>query len=282
MGPTLDIACLQTRPMPDFDSALAEALPLAEQAVAAGAKFLALPEYCGGLTSEGSRIAPPAAAEEAHPVLAALRAFARTKKVWMLIGSVAIAAKAGRILNRGFLVDDRGVIRARYDKIHMFDVQLSETEVFCESETVVPGSEAVLAVTPWGRMGLTICYDLRFPALYRDLAQSGAGIIFVPAAFTRRTGEAHWIVLNRARAIENGCFIVSPCATGKVPGGGACFGHSLVVDPWGQVLVDAGTAPCMVRATLDLARVGETRGRIPSLDHDRAYSRSSTVERNAA
>ena len=136
--------------------------------------------------------------------------------------------------------------------------------------------------TPWGTIGHTICYDLRFPGLFRDMAKAGAGIITIPAAFTKKTGEAHWVVLNRARAIENACFVVSPCATGAVPGGGECFGHSLIVDPWGEVLADGGTDPGVVSAVLDLDRVGEIRHRIPSLDHDRPYTRRWERGRKAA
>ncbi len=282
MSRMLNIACLQTRPRPDFEASLSEALQLAERAVDLGAQFLALPEYCGGLRSRGARILPPSSTEQAHPVLAGLRAFASERRVWMLIGSLAISADHGRIINRGFVLDDRGSIRSRYDKIHLFDIQLSKSEVFRESDTVTPGTEVVMTRTPWGMIGHTICYDLRFPGLFRDMAKAGAGIITIPAAFTKKTGEAHWIVLNRARAIENTCFVVSPCATGSVPGGGECFGHSLIVDPWGEILADGGTDPGVVSAVVDLDRVGDVRRQIPSLDHDRPYTRRWEHGREAA
>ena len=282
MSRKLNIACLQTSPRPDFESALSEALRLAERAVDRGAQFLALPEYCGGLRSQGARIVPPSSTEQSHPVLAGLRAFASERRVWILIGSLAITAAHGRIMNRGFVLDDNGSIVSRYDKIHMFDIQLSESEVYRESDTVTPGTEAVMTGTPWGMVGHTICYDLRFPGLFRDMAKAGAAIITIPAAFTRKTGEAHWIVLNRARAIENTCFVVSPCATGSVPGGGACFGHSLVVDPWGEVLADGGTGPGVVSAVMDLEHVADVRRRIPSLDHDRQYTRRWKEGKKAA
>ena len=266
------IGCLQTRPVASFREATEEALRLAREAVMDGAELVCLPEYCGGLRSEGGLFAPPTAPEDRHPVLAALRGFANEAGVWMLIGSVAIDGPGGRLLNRGYLVDDRGRIRARYDKVHLFDVDLSPTQRYRESAVVAPGGDAVVADTPWGRIGMTICYDLRFPHLYRALAQAGAEILVVPAAFTRTTGEAHWHVLNRARAIENGALVVSPCAVGEVPGGGAAYGHSLVVSPWGEVLADGGSGVGYVVTTVDLASVAEARGKIPSLEHDRPFA----------
>ena len=266
------IGCLQTRPVASFREATEEALRLAREAVMDGAEFVCLPEYCGGLRSEGGLFAPPTAPEDRHPVLAALCGFANEAGVWMLIGSVAIDGPGGRLLNRGYLVDDRGRIRARYDKVHLFDVDLSPTQRYRESAVVAPGGDAVVADTPWGRLGMTICYDLRFPHFYRALAQAGAEILVVPAAFTRTTGEAHWHVLNRARAIENGAAVVAPCAVGEVPGGGAAYGHSLVVSPWGDILADGGSGVGYVVTTLDLASVAEARGKIPSLEHDRPFS----------
>jgi deaminated glutathione amidase len=268
----LRLACLQTRPLPDFASAADEALRLAAEATDRGARFLALPEYCGGLLSEGGDLAPPAAPEETHPVLAALRRFAAERAVPILVGSVAVTGPGGRIRNRGVLIDADGRIRARYDKIHLFDVRLSDHEAYEESQLVEPGDRAVVADMPFARIGLSICYDLRFAALYRALAQAGAEILAVPAAFTRTTGEAHWHVLNRARAIENGAFVVAPCATGPIAGGGESYGHSLIVDPWGEVIADGGTEPGVVIADIDLDRIAEVRARIPSLRHDRPFA----------
>jgi predicted amidohydrolase len=285
MARPLTVACLQTRPMPDFDSATAEALVLARRAADDGAELLCLPEYCGGLVSRGGVILPPAAPEASHPVLSALRDFAARAGVWMQVGSVAVEGPPNNtddtIINRGFLVDAEGAIRARYDKIHMFDIQLSETEVYRESTYVTPGTEAVIEDTPWARIGHTICYDLRFPGLYRDLAQAGAEILTVPAAFTQKTGEVHWHVLNRARAIENGAFVVAACAHGPCPGGGATYGHSLIISPWGQVLADGGEGPGVVQATIDLDQVAAARARIPSLSHDRDYRRPGALDRAA-
>ena len=268
----VQIGCVQTRPLATFDEAIEEARRLAGDAVAAGAELVCLPEYCGGLKSEGGLFAPPTAPEARHPVLDALRGFASDAGVWMLIGSIAVDGPGDRLINRGYVLDDRGDIRARYDKIFLFDVDLSPTQRYRESAVVAPGGQAVLVDTPWGRLGMTICYDLRFPQLYRSLAQAGAEILAVPAAFTKVTGEAHWHVLNRARAIENGAVVVAPCAVGAVPGGGAAYGHSLIVSPWGEVLADGGDGAGYVVATVDVESVANARGRIPSLEHDRRFS----------
>ncbi len=267
----LNIACLQTRPLADFRSALDEAVELAEIAVGSGAEMLALPEYCGGLKTDGAMFTPPTAREDEHLVLQGLRNFARDNRVWISIGSLAVPGPENRIFNRGFVIDDTGSIRSRYDKIHMFDIQLSETEVYKESALVSEGRQAVLIDTPLGHWGQSICYDLRFPHLYRELAKSGAEILLIPAAFTKKTGEAHWHVLNRARAIENGAFVVAACAIGMVDGGGESYGHSLIIDPWGQVLADGGAERGVVQAVIDLDQVAAARAKIPSLKHDRPF-----------
>ena len=266
-----NIACLQTSPSPDFQAALDEAISLAEKATAAGADIITLPEYCGGLKTAGSTFAPPFETEENHPVLKGLRDFAKNKKKFILIGSIAISGPADKILNRSYIIDDFGNIISRYDKIHLFDIKLSENELYRESSTVHGGETAVICQTPLGCFGQTICYDLRFPHLFRDLSQAGAEILFVPAAFTKKTGEAHWHVLNRARAIENGVFVVAPCAVGKVEGGGECYGHSLIINPWGEVLADAGADSGFINVNIDLEEVDSTRKRIPSLSHDKEF-----------
>ena len=278
------IGCVQTKPLATFDEAIEEAHGLAAGAVADGAELVCLPEYCGGLKSEGGLLVPPAAPEAKHPVLDALRGFASDSSVWTLIGSIAVDGPGDRLINRGYLVDDRGDIRAHYDKIFLFDVDLSPTQQYRESAVIAPGEHAVVVDTPWGRLGMTICYDLRFPQLYRTLAQAGAEILAVPAAFTKVTGEAHWHVLNRARAIENGAVVVAPCAVGAVPGGGAAYGHSLVVSPWGEVLADGGDGVGYVVTTVDIESVATARGRIPSLQHDRMFHHLAESERphNAA
>lgn len=282
MPRTLNIACLQTRPQPDFESALAEALTLAEKASNAGAQVLALPEYCGGLKTEGASFAPPAAPETEHPVLQGLREFAVQRGVWILVGSVAVTGPGGKIRNRSFVIDDEGQLQARYDKIHMFDIQLSEHEVYRESSSISGGRQAVISDVLGCRIGHSICYDVRFPALYRDLAQSGAEILMVPAAFTKKTGEAHWHVLNRARAIENGAFVIAPCAIGVVEGGGESYGHSLIINPWGEVLSDGGDLAGVVQATIDIDDVTNARARIPSLAHDREFTSAREQNRDVA
>ena len=269
------IGCVQTPALATFDEAIGAAVRLAGDAVASGAELVCLPEYCGGLRSDKGVFRPPAAPEASHPVLGGLREFTRDAGVWMLIGSVAVEGLEDRLINRGFLVDDQGEIRARYDKIHLFDVDLSDTEQYRESTVVSPGDQAVVADTPWGRLGMTTCYDLRFPHLHRSLAQAGAEIITVPAAFTKITGQAHWHVLNRARAIENGAVVVAPCAVGAVPGGGAVYGHSLIISPWGEVLADGGDGVSTIVVTVDMESVASVRRRVPSLRHDRPFNLSA-------
>ncbi|MXZ75820.1 MAG: carbon-nitrogen hydrolase family protein [Gemmatimonadetes bacterium] len=266
------IGCVQTPATATFDEAIEVASRLAGDAVAKGAELVCLPEFCGGLRTDNGMICPPSAPEADHPVVSALRDFTRNAGVWTLIGSVAVDGLDGRLINRGFLVDDQGEIRARYDKIHLFDVDLSRDEQYRESDVVSPGETAVVADTPWGRLGMTTCYDLRFPQLYRTLAQAGAEILAVPAAFTKTTGQAHWHVLNRARAIENGAVVVAPCAAGSIPGGGEVYGHSLIISPWGEVLADGGEDVDVIVATVDLGSVASARGRVPSLRHDRPFS----------
>lgn len=271
MADAYPASCVQTRPKADFDSALDEALRLGREAAERGAQFILFPEYCGGLRTENGRLVPPAAPEESHPVLAGLRRFAAEQAVWLLIGSVAVASSCGKIFNRSYVIDIEGKVSARYDKIHLFDVNLSEKEIYRESSVVLPGAHAVAADTPFGRIGLSICYDLRFPTLFRRLAQIGSKAIAVPAAFTKVTGSAHWHVLNRARAIENGCYVFAPGAVGPVPGGGEAYGHSLIVDPWGTVLADGGDSPGTIMADIDLSNVDIARSKIPSLGHDRPF-----------
>ena len=278
----LNVVCLQTRPKPDIRSALDEALSLAEVAADAGGQLLTLPEYCGGLTTKGKSFVPPAMPEEEHPVLKGLQDFAKSRKVWVIVGSVAISGSAGKICNRSFTIDDMGCIRSRYDKIHLFDIQLSQNEVYRESALISRGKHAVLSNTPLAIIGHSICYDLRFPGLYRELARAGAEILMVPAAFTKKTGEAHWHILNRARAIENGAFVVAPCAVGPIDGGGESYGHSLIVNPWGEVLADGGITPGIVQATIDLDEVSRIRRKIPSLEHDQPFTLNGNTQRNVA
>jgi predicted amidohydrolase len=250
---------------------------LVRQAVAGGAGFVLTPELTNGLSSSRAHQRSVFRHEESDATLAALRAEAKAAGIWLLIGSLGLLTtdKDGRFANRSFLIGPDGGIAARYDKIHMFDVNVSPTEIYRESEGYRPGSRAVLGETPFAGIGMTVCYDLRFAALYRRLAQAGAGVLTVPAAFNHITGAAHWEVLLRARAIETGCFVLAPAQTGfhaEANGKGRrTHGHSLAVAPWGEVLADGGTEPGVTLVDLDLARVAEARRRVPSLAHDRGF-----------
>lgn len=256
---------------------LAQTLALVRAAVAGGAGFVLTPECTNALSSDRAHQQDILHPEDGDPTLAALRAEAARAGIWLLIGSLGLKTRDddGRFANRSLLIDPTGAITARYDKIHMFDVTLSESETYRESASYRPGARAVLAETPFGMLGLTVCYDIRFPALYRRLAREGAQIITVPAAFNHITGAAHWEILLRARAIETGCYILAPAQTGfhaEVRGKGRrTHGHSLVIAPWGEVLADAGTDPGVIFAEVDLAEVARARARVPSLSHDRPF-----------
>ncbi len=247
------------------------------EAVAGGAGFVLTPECTNCLSSSREHQGAVFHGEAEDPTLAALRDEAARAGIWLLIGSLGLKTTDpdGRFANRSFLIDPAGAVAARYDKIHMFDVNVSETEVYRESAGYRPGAKAVLADTPFARIGLTVCYDVRFPHLYRRLAQGGAQVITVPAAFNHITGAAHWEVLLRARAIETGCFILAPAQTGfhaETQGKGRrTHGHSLVVAPWGEVLADGGTEPGLTFVDLDLSQVDTARARVPSLGHDRPF-----------
>jgi deaminated glutathione amidase len=268
----LTIACVQTNSKPDPADNISEVGAMIREAKARGADLITTPEVVGMLSANRDDALARAQPEETHEVLAAFRDLAAELGTWLLIGSISIKLSDDKLSNRSYLVGPDGEITARYSKIHMFDVQVGDGTSYRESRTYQPGAEAVLAETPWGTMGLTICYDIRFPYLFRDLAQAGARLIFSPAAFTRVTGEAHWHVLQRARAIENGCFIVSPAQTGTHAGGRQTYGHSVIVAPWGEVLSDGGTEPGVYLSEIDLAAVDMARGKVPSLTHDRPYS----------
>jgi predicted amidohydrolase len=265
-------ACVQHCAGLDVSANLATLARLIEQAVARGATLVCLPEYCAAYGMSNGRLDVGARPEDQHEALAMLAAQARRHRCWLLIGSLGVRADDGRVLNRSYLVDADGTVCARYDKVHLFDVDLAEGESYRESGTIRPGETAVAVDTPFGRLGLTICYDVRFPQLYRALAKAGAEVLFVPAAFTRTTGQAHWHVLLRARAIETGAFVVAPSQCGTAPDGRlARYGHSLIVDPWGEVLADGSEAEGVITAELDLARVAAARRMIPALRHDRVF-----------
>lgn len=271
MEQNLKVSCIQLNSGPAVEANIDAAARLIRQAAAQGAKLIATPENTCQIRTPAAARAEAPIPQEDHPGLKRFSALAKELRVWLLIGSMAVRASGTRRYNRSFLFDDRGNLAAYYDKIHMFDVVLSETEKYAESDNIEPGQEAVVAQTPWGVAGLSVCYDLRFPHLYRGLAKAGAGIIFIPAAFTVPTGRAHWEILVRARAIENGAFVIAPAQTGEHEGGRRTWGHSLIVDPWGKVLADGGERVGIVTADLDLSEIETARKRIPSLTHDRQY-----------
>lgn len=240
-------------------------------AKSAGAEYVLTPEMTNILAANREQLFAAVVEEEADASLAMLREVARKLGIYVHIGSLAIKISPDRAANRSFLIDPKGDILARYDKIHMFDVDLADGESYRESRNYRPGELAVLADLPWGRLGLTVCYDLRFPALYRALAEAGAIMLAIPSAFTKQTGEAHWHVLIRSRAIENGCFVFAAAQGGRHENRRDTFGHSLIVDPWGRIIAEGGTEPGVIVAEINPAEVANARARIPSLQHGRRF-----------
>ena len=265
------VACVQLRSSDDSGKNIADASALIREAAKEGARFIATPENTTLMAADGGAKLEKTFAEKDEPAIPAFAELAKELGIWLLVGSLAIKVSPDKTANRSYLFGPDGGIAARYDKIHLFDVDLPSGETYRESNTVAPGGKAVVAETPWGRLGLSVCYDLRFPGLYRALAKGGAEIIAVPSAFTETTGKAHWHVLLRARAIENGCFIVAPAQGGTHANGRKTYGHSLIVGPWGDILAEGGTDPGIISAELDLAEVAAARARLPSLRHDRPY-----------
>jgi len=264
-------ACIQNTATRDIQANIDWVCARIDEAADAGAEFIALPETVGLIEPVNAQI-PASTYGEADDIgLAAFRACARRHAVTILLGSQLIR-EGGVIFNRSFLLDSSGEIVARYDKLHMFDIELSNGESYRESEAIAPGDKAVLVDTSLGKLGLTICYDLRFAALYRALAKAGAEIITIPAAFTQTTGKAHWHTLVRARAIETGCFIIAPNQCGLHVDRRESWGHSLIIDPWGEILADGGPEPGVIYADIDLSRVKKARDRIPALNNERAFT----------
>ena len=266
------LACVQTSSTDDMAANLAVATRLVHESADQGADFIALPEVFSLIQPERSKLVADAISEEDHPALAASRDMAKETGVWILAGSLSVLADEHRVANRSLLLNPDGEIVGRYDKIHMFDVDLGEGETYRESDTYRPGADTCIAPLPWGNLGMTVCYDLRFPQLYRSLAQAGADFLSVPSAFARPTGQAHWSVLLRARAIETGCFVFAPAQCGDHGGGRRTYGHSLIVDPWGEIIAEAGEEIGITIADIDPGKVAEARASIPSLFQDRPYS----------
>ncbi|HEY7229600.1 MAG TPA: carbon-nitrogen hydrolase family protein [Pseudolabrys sp.] len=240
-------------------------------AKSAGAEYVLTPEMTNILAANREQLFATIVDEESDASLATFREIARKLEIYIHIGSLALKISPDRAANRSLLIDPKGDILARYDKIHMFDVDLADGESYRESRNYRPGELAVLADLPWGRLGLTVCYDLRFPALYRALAEAGATMLAIPSAFTKQTGEAHWHILIRSRAIENGCFVFAAAQAGRHESGRETFGHSLIVDPWGRIIAEGGTEPGVIMAEVNPAEVANARRRIPSLQHGRRF-----------
>lgn len=266
----LRAACIQMRSTTDVAANIADASALIRAAAADEATFIATPEMTNLLDIRPGKARPKIKPEAEDTCLAALSSLAAELGVTLLIGSLAVAvAEDKRFANRSFLIGPDGAVLARYDKIHMFDVEVGDGQTYRESQAYKAGTDAVLAGAPFGQVGMTICYDVRFPHLYRALGQAGAELITVPAAFTRVTGEAHWHVLTRARAIETGCFVLAPAQGGQHEDGRQTYGHSLIISPWGEILAEAsGDAPGIILADLDLNEVPKARARIPALHND--------------
>lgn len=271
-GRRVRVACVQMRSTMDVEANIKAASALIRDAAAGGAELVATPEMTSLMDHTPGALYAKSHSQAEDPALAAFRALAAELKISLLVGSLHIREAGGMCANRSFLLDAAGGIAATYDKIHRFDVRLSAANVHRESGDFTAGEEAVVAALPQGNLGMTVCYDVRFPHLHRDLAKAGADIIAVPAAFNSMSGAAHWHVLLRARAIETGCFVIAPAQCGQHADGRKTFGHSLIVNPWGEIIAEAGDEPCIIGATLDLSEVAKARDRIPALTHDRDYS----------
>jgi len=270
----LRVACVQNTATRDVPGNVERVCALIDEAADGGARLVTLPETVGLIEPVNEQIPAATFAEDEDIGLAAFRERARRHGIMLLVGSQLIR-ESGKIFNRSFLLDEQGEIRARYDKLHMFDIELKNGEAYRESEAIAPGERAVVVETPLGKIGLSVCYDLRFGALYRALAHAGAELIMIPAAFTQTTGKAHWHTLVRARAIETGAFVLAPNQCGHHCDKRYSYGHSLIVDPWGEVLADSGAEPGVICADIDLDEVARVRRRIPSLQNERPF----TVER---
>lgn len=263
----------------DVERNLADAGALVREAATKGAQYVQTPEITTLMELERTRLFAAIRPEQGNPAVAYFSALARELGIWLHVGSMAVLAGNGKIANRSLLFAPTGEVEARFDKIHMFDVELPGGESYRESRSYQPGGAGVLAGLPWGTLGLTVCYDLRFPQLYRALAKAGADFLAIPSAFTRQTGEAHWHVLVRARAIENGCFVFAAAQAGRHESSRETYGHSLIVSPWGEILAEARVDPSVIVADVAPGEVGRARARIPSLQHDRPFqiARASAV-----
>jgi len=264
-------ACLQMNSGSDPAANLAQLKQMVTEAAGNGAQFVLSPEYCLMMDGSGRVMRDGALPADGGTTLAELRQLAVQNNIWFLAGSLTLKSDEERIVNRSYLISADGTVVATYDKIHMFDVTLPDGKVIRESSAYRPGEHAVIAATPWGKLGMTICYDVRFPHLYRSLAQRGAEFLSVPSSFQRQTGKVHWHTLLKSRAIENAAYVLAPAMCGDHPGNRQTYGHALIVDPWGEVLADAGEEPGIIYADIDPTKVAKIRAMMPSLQHDRPY-----------
>ncbi len=267
----LRVALVQMCSGRDVARNMRDATALIREAAGGGARYVQTPEVTTLMELERERLFAAAEPENSNEALQQFSGLARELQIWLHIGSMVVKASDTKLANRSFLISPAGDVTARYDKIHMFDVDLPNGEVYRESANYQPGTQAIVAALPWGGLGFSICYDLRFPYLYRAVAHAGASFLAVPAAFTRLTGEAHWVTLLRARAIETQCFVFAAAQGGLHEHGRETFGHSLVVSPWGQVLAEGGVHPSVIFADVDLGMIEDVRSRVPSLRHDRKF-----------
>ncbi|HSE78111.1 MAG TPA: carbon-nitrogen hydrolase family protein [Alphaproteobacteria bacterium] len=279
MSGKFTVACVQTNSTRDVAENLSAIVPMIGEARRRGATLVCLPEVVGMIEPRRRLLLEKVETEETNRGLAGFRETAKRLSLWLLVGSLSVKVGPDRVANRSYLIDQDGAVRASYDKIHMFDVSLEGGESYRESATFRAGETAMLADTPWGPLGMTVCYDLRFPQLYRALAQAGAMYLTIPAAFTRPTGRAHWQVLVRARAIETGCFVFAAAQCGEHAEGRRTYGHSLIVAPWGEILAEAGEEVGVITAEIDPAKVDEARRMVPSLQHDRPFSPPASIPR---
>jgi predicted amidohydrolase len=272
MSKVFTAACVQMNTGDDLEANIIAAVAGIREAAGKGAGFVATPENTTMIVKGRAATLAKALPEPEHPAMTAFASLAEELGIWLLIGSLTVKLNTEQAANRSLLFAPDGALAARYDKIHMFDVDIPDGQSYRESSTFRAGGETALVELPWGKLGMTVCYDMRFPTLYRAYAQAGANFVTVPSAFTKFTGEAHWHVLLRARAIETGCFVIAPAQCGTHAGGRQTYGHSLIVAPWGEVLADGGTDPGVVLAEIDPARVTEARRMVPSLAGDRPFS----------
>jgi predicted amidohydrolase len=272
MTDTFRVALLQMQTGNDLSQNLDSVKGMTREAAGGGAQFVLTPEYTLMMDGSGRVMRERALPADGGEPLNELQSLARELSLWLLAGSLTLRTADDRIANRSYLLAPDGTIVTSYDKIHMFDATLPDGKVIRESSAYCPGDRAVVAETPWGKLGLTVCYDLRFPHLYRALAKAGASYLTVPSSFQRATGKSHWHTLLKARAIENACFVFAPAMCGEHPGNRTTYGHSLVVSPWGEVLADGGEAPGIVYADVDPSQVARVRGMLPCLEHDRDFA----------